>query len=109
MADYDDIPIRFVSLGMVILDELRLPGGRLRENVLGGSCSYSTVGACLAVDGASQQVGCFVLAGDDFPADAEEQLQSWRVSLVIQKQSDRQSMRGKLQYHDDNFSSKFTA
>lgn len=108
MANHDNghVPIRFVSLGMVILDELRLPGGRVLYDVLGGSCSYSTIGACIAVDGDAGQIGCLVLAGQDFPINAEEQIRGWRLSLTIRKAPERESMRGKLEYHDDDFSSK---
>ncbi|PPJ57382.1 hypothetical protein CBER1_01389 [Cercospora berteroae] len=54
----------------------------------------------------THQIGCLVLGGDDFPDDAEAQLQSWNVSLKIDKVPRRKSMRGKLQYHDDNFHNK---
>lgn len=109
MDNRDHGQIRFVSLGMVILDELHLPRGRVLHDVLGGSCAYSTVGACLAVDGNTHQVGCLVLAGQDFPIDAEEQIRGWRLSLHIEKAPDRESMRGKLEYHDDDFSSESIA
>ena len=33
--------ISFTSLGMLILDEIRLPSGEVVENVIGGSGSYS--------------------------------------------------------------------
>ncbi len=46
------------------------------------------------------------LAGQDFPIDAEEQIRGWRLSLAIEKAPDRQSMRGKLQYLDEDFNSK---
>ena len=106
MDNHDHVQIRFVSLGMVILDELHLPRGRVLHDVLGGSCACSTIGACIAVDGETDQVGCLVLAGQDFPIDAEEQIRGWRLSLAIEKAPDRQSMRGKLQYLDDDFNSK---
>ncbi len=32
--------VTFVSLGMVVLDELRLPGKKLLSDVMGGSASY---------------------------------------------------------------------
>ncbi len=32
----------FVSLGMAVLDELRFANGKVLEDVLGGSCIYST-------------------------------------------------------------------
>ena len=32
--------INFTSLGMLILDEVHLPGGKVFENVIGGSGAY---------------------------------------------------------------------
>lgn len=32
--------INFTSLGMLILDQVHLPGGKVVENVIGGSGSY---------------------------------------------------------------------
>ncbi|KAF2210580.1 hypothetical protein CERZMDRAFT_8963, partial [Cercospora zeae-maydis SCOH1-5] len=99
-------PIHFVSLGMVILDEIHFPQGHVACDVLGGSCVFSTLGACMAADGEASQVGCFVLGGDDFSVHAEAQLRSWNVSLHIDKGPGRESMKGKLQYHDEKFHNK---
>lgn len=49
IASSSNNSIKFVSLGMVVLDELRVPGGRMATPV----CPSS--------------IGCFVLAGVDFP------------------------------------------
>ena len=39
MADIE-VPISFTSLGMLILDEVHLPCGKVVENVMGGSGCY---------------------------------------------------------------------
>ena len=39
MADIED-PISFTSLGMLILDQVHLPCGKVVENVMGGSGCY---------------------------------------------------------------------
>lgn len=44
--------INFTSLGMLILDEVHLPCGKVVENVIGGSGSYgkfSNLGACYLI------------------------------------------------------------
>lgn len=98
----------FCTLGMVVLDEIHLPGGRILRDVAGGSCAFSTLGARLAVeDDQAQRVACYVLAGEDFPGAVEQQLQRWGIDLVVQKRHGLQSTRAKLQYHDQSFSSKW--
>ncbi|EME77347.1 uncharacterized protein MYCFIDRAFT_42207 [Pseudocercospora fijiensis CIRAD86] len=104
MAAHDhDVPL-FVSMGMVVLDEVHLPDGQVLPNVVGGSMPYSTVGACLAVDEADvHRICCFLLAGHDFPQEATKEIESWGVDLEIQNSEGRVSTRGKLQYHDQGF------
>ncbi|KXT12657.1 hypothetical protein AC579_4510 [Pseudocercospora musae] len=104
--DHDAVPL-FCSLGLVVLDELRLPDGQVLPDVVGGSMPYSTVGACLAVDEVDiQRICCFLLAGHDFPQDATKEIEGWGVDLEIQNAEGRESTRGKLQYHDKGFASK---
>ena len=98
------VSILFVSLGMVILDELRFPGQRPLVDVLGGSGAYSTLGARLfAAAAASKSIGCLVLAGNDFPHAAEDRLVDWEVSLIMKKDAQRLSTRGQLEYEDSTF------
>ncbi|KAH0436520.1 hypothetical protein CcaCcLH18_04326 [Colletotrichum camelliae] len=67
----------FVSLGMVVLDEIRFPDGRVLRDVAGGSGFYSTLGARLAVPQEdAETVCCLVVAGDDFPASVVEQIEA---------------------------------
>lgn len=39
MGDFEEL-IKFTSLGMLILDQVHLPCGKVVENVIGGSGSY---------------------------------------------------------------------
>lgn len=108
MAPSDHEPPLFLSLGMVVLDELHLPDGQVLPDVVGGSMPYSTVGACLAVaNGEAHRIACFLLAGHDFPWDATQEMEGWGVDLEIQNAEGRKSTRGKLQYHDKGFASKY--
>lgn len=77
------------------------------RDVPGGSGAYSTLGARL-VAGAerSHEVGCMVMAGDDFPAATLAQFESWGVELVVSRKTGRQSTRGLLVYEDKEFGSK---
>ena len=98
----------FVSLGMLVLDELHLPDGTFQYDVIGGSGAYSTLGARLAVDRKqSPRIKSFILAGEDFPYEkVETQFRSWGIDYVIKKQSGVLSTKGRLQYHDWKFERK---
>lgn len=96
------VSINFVSLGMVVLDELRFPNGQTLYDVPGGSGLYSTLGARMA-SSEPKSVGCFVLAGSDFPSSLETTLQEWQVSLLVKKDVGRLSTRGLVQYRGNNF------
>ena len=94
--------ILFVSLGMVVIDELRFPGQQPLIDVLGGSGAYSTLGARLFSSECPKCVGCLVLAGNDFPRAVEDRLRDWDISLTIRKEA-RSSTRGLLEYEDSTF------
>lgn len=97
----------FVSLGMVVHDELRFPHAPTMRDVPGGSGAYSTLGARL-VAGAerSHEVGCVIMAGDDFPVTTLAQFESWGVELLVSRKIGRQSTRGLLVYEDKEFGRK---
>ncbi|KAL2275082.1 hypothetical protein FJTKL_02535 [Diaporthe vaccinii] len=97
----------FVSLGMVVLDELRFPHAATMHDVPGGSGAFSTLGARL-VAGAdrSHEVGCVIMAGDDFPEATLARFESWGVELVVSRKPGRQSTRGLLVYEDREFGHK---
>ncbi|KAI1505070.1 Ribokinase-like protein [Biscogniauxia marginata] len=97
----------FVSLGMVVLDELRLPNGAVLYDTIGGSGAYSTLGARLVTHPArAHEVGCFVLAGQDFPKPIIALLKGWDITVDINVDNDRLSTRGQLEYHDETFNCK---
>ncbi|ETS86124.1 hypothetical protein PFICI_04149 [Pestalotiopsis fici W106-1] len=97
--------IDFVSLGMIVLDELRLPDGRVLHDCVGGSGAYSTLGARLTAAAQPDTVGSLIVAGNDFPDAVAELIRSWGVSLdFIVK--DGKSTRGLLEYHDAVFGRK---
>ncbi|KAI8630408.1 Ribokinase-like protein [Xylariaceae sp. FL1651] len=101
-----DRPI-FVSLGMIIVDELRFPSRNTLIDVPGGSGLYATFGARLFKAGHhALKVGCVVVAGYDFPMSVLTLLQSWEVALFVFRAADKPSTRGLLQYEDDAFGRK---
>ncbi|KAI1125656.1 Ribokinase-like protein [Nemania abortiva] len=94
----------FVSLGMVILDELRFPHLKTVVDVPGGSGLYATLGARLfRADTKTADVGCIVLAGRDLPESTIRLLQSWEMTLLLIRDDEKRCTRGLLQYEDDAF------
>ncbi|KAI0450084.1 Ribokinase-like protein [Xylaria acuta] len=94
----------FVSLGMLLLDELRFPNGDRAVDVPGGSGLYATLGARLFKPGATAaDVGCIVVAGYDLPDSTVRLLESWKMALLLVRDADKQCTRGLLQYEDDAF------
>ncbi|OHE97516.1 PfkB family carbohydrate kinase [Colletotrichum orchidophilum] len=97
----------FISLGMVVLDELRFPDGRVLRDVPGGSGFYSTLGARLAVpQNESATVCCLITAGSDFPTAVRRQIEGWGVTTHYDEMPDRLSTRGLLEYENDAFGKK---
>jgi sugar/nucleoside kinase (ribokinase family) len=97
--------ISCVSLGMLIIDEIRMPSKSPLLNVIGGSSTFVTLGLRLFTNNPSS-VGCLVLAGSDFSREVEEEVKSWGTTLVLKKSPDKQSSRGLLVYEDDTFGAK---
>ncbi|KAK2029081.1 PfkB family carbohydrate kinase [Colletotrichum zoysiae] len=97
----------FVSLGMVVLDEIRFPDGRVLRDVPGGSGFYSTLGARLAVpQNESTAVCCLITAGSDFPCSVRRQIEEWGVSVHLEEVPGARSTRGLLEYENDAFGRK---
>ncbi|KAF2167956.1 hypothetical protein M409DRAFT_53895 [Zasmidium cellare ATCC 36951] len=108
MSEKDEVTPLFVSLGMLVLDELHLPDSTTQHNVIGGSGAYSTLGARLAVeDSQSRRIASFVLAGHDFPYDkVEKHFRPWGIDYTIKRLPTTMSTRGRLEYHDWKFEHK---
>lgn len=97
--------ISCVSLGMVILDEIRMPNRPPLVNVIGGSATFVTLGLRLFAT-PPLQPGCLVMAGSDFPAETTAEMRTWRTHLVVKSSPARSSSRGMLTYHDTTFGPK---
>lgn len=99
-----DHHVRFVSLGMIVLDELHLPDGTILYDSIGGSGAWSTCGARL-VSGLdrARHIACFVRAGNDFPVDAIKFLDTWGIQSHVVTEHTKASTRGLLEYHDQSF------
>jgi len=97
--------ISCVSLGMVILDEIRMPNKPPLLNVIGGSATFVTLGLRLFATPPFQP-GCLVMAGSDFPASIKDKMHTWRTSLVIKDSPELRSSRGLLTYADSTFGPK---
>lgn len=97
----------FVSLGMIVLDELQFPHAPTMHDVAGGSGAFSTLGARLvAGKERSHEVGCIIMAGGDFPESTLAQFESWGLDLVVSRKPGRLSTRGLLVYQDRVFGCK---
>ncbi|UPX13075.1 uncharacterized protein EKO05_0003603 [Ascochyta rabiei] len=94
-----------VSLGMLIMDEIRMPNKAPLHNVIGGSSTFVTLGLRLFASDPSS-VGCLILAGSDFPPSVEDEVRAWDTTLVLQKDATKRSSRGLLVYEDDTFGPK---
>ena len=57
----------------------------------------------------SREVGCIVLAGKDFPDTIKNELESWKLSLLMVACPDGLSTRGLLEYDDVGRECKFSA
>lgn len=99
--------ISFVSLGMLVLDELHLPSGQVLRDGIGGSGAWSMLGARIATGPReAKQVGSFIVAGRDFPESASQAVRELGVTLEMLVDPMRESTRGKLVYHDEAFNSR---
>ncbi|KAE8417498.1 putative PfkB family kinase [Aspergillus pseudocaelatus] len=99
--------ISFASLGLVVLDEIRLPHRKPLTDILGGSGAYATLGARLFLPHPkSHSLGWMVHVGSDFPRPIKDRLQSWDVTLIIERESNEPSTRGLLEYKDTTFGPK---
>ncbi|KAK0724027.1 Ribokinase-like protein [Apiosordaria backusii] len=100
--------IKFVSLGMVVLDKICFPNGKTLFDVPGGSGLYSTLGARIAATGTTEteEIGSVILAGRDFPASLQGVLRDWGLSLLFKMDPSRLSTRGLLQYKRPNFTGR---
>jgi hypothetical protein len=123
-ASHGAEPPRFLSLGLVVLDELHFMDRESLYDVPGGSGAYgmypfirlaavlmtttkATLGARMFAGAArSKSVACIILAGVDFPVDILENFKAWNLSLVVQSVPNAVSTRGRLEYLDANFGRK---
>lgn len=94
-----------VSLGMVILDEIRMPNKAPLVNVIGGSATFVTLGLRLFAT-PTLQPGCLVMAGSDFPTSIRDEMHKWATWLEIKESSHLESSRGLLTYTDNTFGPK---
>ncbi|KAF3002566.1 hypothetical protein E8E13_007936 [Curvularia kusanoi] len=98
--------ISCVSLGMVILDEIRMANQPPLLNVIGGSSTFVTLGLRLFAT-KSLNPGCLVLAGNDLPSSILEEIQRWHMDhLVVLTSPSQPSSRGLLIYSDSTFGPK---
>jgi hypothetical protein len=67
--------------------------------------SIGTLGARLTDTAAAhpEKVGCFVLAGSDFPDSVEDAIKRWGVTMAIKKDPHRLCTRGLVQYSAEGF------
>ncbi|KAF4182917.1 hypothetical protein CNMCM7927_009459 [Aspergillus lentulus] len=99
--------ISFTSLGLVVLDEIRFPNQEPLLDILGGSGAYATLGARLFLrPPLSHTLGWMIHTGNDFPELMLDRLESWDATLVVEREADKPSTRGLLEYEDTTFGPK---
>ncbi|KAL4923964.1 pfkB family carbohydrate kinase superfamily [Aspergillus undulatus] len=99
--------ISFTSLGLVVLDEIRFPSREPLTDVLGGSGAYATFGARLFLPAPSNpSLGWILHRGKDFPDTTLDLLRSWDTALVVEKELNKPSTRGLLEYKDTTMGPK---
>ncbi|TLS29571.1 hypothetical protein PpBr36_01282 [Pyricularia pennisetigena] len=99
----DDQEIDFVTLGMLIIDEIEYaPPKPPVRNVLGGAGTYAALGARLLSPAPTQskRVGWIVDRGSDFPPQVSSQIASWQTSAFVRDDPSRLTTRGWNGYDD---------
>ena len=93
----------FVTLGMLIIDDIYYPIPRLpARDVLGGAGSYAALGARLiAGEARSSAVGWTIHEGDDFPEALKEQIAAWETSCNSIRTPLRSTTRGLNVYKEN--------
>ncbi|KAF4212930.1 hypothetical protein CNMCM8980_005227 [Aspergillus fumigatiaffinis] len=95
------LSISFTSLGLVVLDEIRFPNQEPLLDTLGGSGAYATLGARLFLrPPLSRTLGWMIRTGNDFPKLMMDRLKSWDATLIVEREADKPSTRGLLEYED---------
>ncbi|KAL4784137.1 Ribokinase-like protein [Aspergillus varians] len=89
--------VSFASLGLV----------SPLTDVLGGSGAYATLGARLFLPTPlSCSLGWMLHIGNDFPQPTQDLLEHWDATLIVNKESNKLSTRGLLEYKDTTFGPK---
>ncbi|PPJ49986.1 hypothetical protein CBER1_04734 [Cercospora berteroae] len=89
---------RFVALGGVWLDEIRKGGKTVREDIVGGSVTFATLGARLFSPKDPANICLVLLEGAGFPGDVIHLFQSWRVDLILLTREEVPTARGIVHY-----------
>jgi sugar/nucleoside kinase (ribokinase family) len=92
-------------MGMLILDEIRIPNRPPLVNIIGGSATFVALGLRLFAS-KTLPLGCLVLAGSDFPEEVRDEVRSWGTDLILRTDTNKLSSRGLLIYKDDTFGPK---
>ena len=87
--------MEFVTLGMLIIDDIFYPIPRLPSlNVLGGAGSYAALGARLICGPKrSRSIGWTVHQGFDFPEAVKRQIDTWQTNCIFIETPDRLTTR----------------
>ncbi|KAF2017605.1 pfkB family kinase [Aaosphaeria arxii CBS 175.79] len=74
-------------------------------SISGGSGSFATLGQRI-FSRVPSNLGCLIIAGDDFPEVVKDVFGAWGVSVVLKKRVGKTSTRGLLEYEDGTFGPK---
>lgn len=95
----------FVTLGMLIIDDIFYPIPRLPAlNILGGAGSYAVLGARLVCGPKrSSDIGWTIHQGFDFPEAVKRQIDTWHTSCNFIQTPDRLTTRALNVYRQNEF------
>ncbi|EWC48626.1 hypothetical protein DRE_01848 [Drechslerella stenobrocha 248] len=104
-----DPKILFATLGMVILDDVYFHDDTAIYDALGGSGTYSTLGArlfCSEPGSAPSSIGWAMRIGVGFPGETLDKLKSWGTTLHLIHEPSSGATRGLVRYQDATLGSK---
>jgi sugar/nucleoside kinase (ribokinase family) len=93
-----DSSLLFVTMGMVIIDEIHFEHRPSVYDVIGGAGTYGVVGARMFLSKSPQKVGWIIDCGSDFPESVKNEIDGWNTSAVLRSTPHRLTTRGWNKY-----------
>lgn len=91
-------PPLFVTMGMVIIDEIHFEHRPSVYNIVGGAGTYGVVGARIFLSQSPSRVGWIVDCGSDFPGTIKREIENWNTGAIFRSTPSRLTTRGWNKY-----------